>query len=204
MSSEGPDLLRENEERLRLALTGTNLGVYDLDLRTGRVVFSPEYATILGYDPAGFDINIDRWTEAIHPDDRDHVVGIAAVVPARRPAALLGRVPHAHSGRPVEVDPVGREDRLGAGSRRPDPAARSPPRHRRTQAGRNGPPREPPALRRARVERAAGRVPRAAGAGWHLHLRVRQRPVLRHDWPAPGSGAERTRRDRVAHRPRGP
>jgi PAS domain S-box-containing protein len=76
MSSDVPDPLRDNEERLRLALTGTNLGVYDLDVRTGRVIFTPEYATILGYDPAGFDITIDRWAEALHPDDRERVVSL--------------------------------------------------------------------------------------------------------------------------------
>jgi PAS domain S-box-containing protein len=63
--------LRENEERLRLALAGSNQGLFDLDLQTGEATITPEYATMLGYDPATFHANLARWNELIHPADRD-------------------------------------------------------------------------------------------------------------------------------------
>jgi len=66
---EDERLLQENEERLRLALSATNQGLYDVDLTTGKVLVSPEYATMLGYDPATFHETEDHWREMLHPDD---------------------------------------------------------------------------------------------------------------------------------------
>jgi PAS domain S-box-containing protein len=66
--------MRENEERLRLALAGSNQGLFDLDLQSGQASFTPEYATMLGYDPAGFRLEVGSWTALLHPDDRAHAL----------------------------------------------------------------------------------------------------------------------------------
>lgn len=66
--------LSVSEERLRLALQAANQGLYDLNLQTGAVVVSPEYATMLGYDPATFQESNAHWIERLHPDDRLHSV----------------------------------------------------------------------------------------------------------------------------------
>ncbi len=68
--------LRENEERLRLALTAANQGFYDLDLCSGKAKISHEYATILGYDPEEYDSSLDFWAKQIHPDDRDRTLAV--------------------------------------------------------------------------------------------------------------------------------
>jgi PAS domain S-box-containing protein len=68
--------LRDNEERLRLALTAANQGLYDLDLRTGETIVTPEYATMLGYDPAEFQETNPKWIERLHPDDIERVAGV--------------------------------------------------------------------------------------------------------------------------------
>jgi PAS domain S-box-containing protein len=65
--------LRESEERLRLALAAAKQGLYDLDLRTGETVVSPEYARMLGYEPGEFHETNAAWRERLHPDDRDAV-----------------------------------------------------------------------------------------------------------------------------------
>ncbi len=62
--------LRESEERLRLALAAASQGLYDLDLQTGQAQVSPEYATMLGFDPKTFTLTFTRWLEYLHPDDR--------------------------------------------------------------------------------------------------------------------------------------
>lgn len=62
--------LRESEERLRLALAGARQGLYDLDLSTGDAQVSPEYATMLGYDPATFHETRATLHERTHPDDQ--------------------------------------------------------------------------------------------------------------------------------------
>ncbi len=66
--------LRDSEERLRLALVAANQGLFDLNIESGEALVSPEYATMLGYDPAGFRETNVRWIERLHPDDHARVV----------------------------------------------------------------------------------------------------------------------------------
>ncbi len=64
--------LSDSEERQRLALAGANQGLYDLDMRSGRVRVSPEYAEMLGYPPKTFaDLDFTGWAALLHPDDRE-------------------------------------------------------------------------------------------------------------------------------------
>jgi PAS domain S-box-containing protein len=67
------EALRESEERLRLALMAANQGIYDLNIQTGEAQVSPEYATMLGYDPATFHETNAAWIERLHPDDHQRV-----------------------------------------------------------------------------------------------------------------------------------
>jgi PAS domain S-box-containing protein len=67
--------MRDSEERLRLALMAANQGLYDLNLQTGEAIVSPEYATMLGYDPAEFHETNAKWIERLHPDDLERVAG---------------------------------------------------------------------------------------------------------------------------------
>jgi PAS domain S-box-containing protein len=78
--------LQISEERLRLALTASNQGLYDLNIETEEVVVNPEYALMLGYDPATFHVNKSQWIESLHPDDRESVV-------ATYYACISGEVP---------------------------------------------------------------------------------------------------------------
>jgi PAS domain S-box-containing protein len=77
------------EERLQLALEVSQVGIYDLDVKTGETQVSPGYATILGEDPATFRATLSGWVERLHPDDRER--GVAALQ-----AALEGDVPVYH------------------------------------------------------------------------------------------------------------
>jgi PAS domain S-box-containing protein len=65
--------LLENEERLRLALTSANQGLYDLNIQTGNAIVSDEYATMLGYDPKTFKETNAKWLERLHPDDAEKI-----------------------------------------------------------------------------------------------------------------------------------
>ncbi len=78
--------LYESEERLRLALAAANQGLYDLNLQTGETVVSPDYATMLGYDPNTFEETNAKWLERLHPDDRSAVAStFKAYVTGTRP-----------------------------------------------------------------------------------------------------------------------
>ncbi len=63
--------LRVSEERLALAMEAGNQGFYDLNIQTGETVVNDTYATMLGYDPAGFVETNAAWRERLHPDDRE-------------------------------------------------------------------------------------------------------------------------------------
>ncbi len=65
--------LRENEERLRLALLAGKQGLYDLNLQTGDADVNQEYARMLGYDPDTFQETNAAWRNRLHPDDQELV-----------------------------------------------------------------------------------------------------------------------------------
>jgi len=65
------EALRGSKERLQRTLEAVNDGVWDLDLATGRAVFSPKYYTMLGYDPYEFRQHYDSWRDLVHPEDRE-------------------------------------------------------------------------------------------------------------------------------------
>ena len=78
--------LQISEERLRLALTAANQGLYDLNIKTEEVTINPEYALMLGYDPATFHVTKSKWIESLHPDDRESVLAVYY-------ACITGEVP---------------------------------------------------------------------------------------------------------------
>jgi len=63
------EALRINEERLDLAMSVTNDGMFDWDLTTNNVYFSPRYYTMAGYEPNEFPGTFDEWAKRVHPED---------------------------------------------------------------------------------------------------------------------------------------
>ena len=67
-------ILSESEERLRLALGAANQAWFDINVQTGAISVSPEYAKILGYEPDEFTSSLQVWETSIHPEDRSRVM----------------------------------------------------------------------------------------------------------------------------------
>ena len=63
------EALRESEERYALAAQGTNDGIWDWNLKTGKIYFSPRWKSILGYADDALPNTLDMWFDCIHPDD---------------------------------------------------------------------------------------------------------------------------------------
>jgi PAS domain S-box-containing protein len=63
--------LRESEERLTLAFAGAQEGVWDWNLETGAVVYSPRWKQMLGYaeDDSEIEPHVSAWERLLHPDD---------------------------------------------------------------------------------------------------------------------------------------
>jgi diguanylate cyclase (GGDEF)-like protein/PAS domain S-box-containing protein len=67
-------ILKSSENRLRIALAVTKQAWFDLNVQTGEVLTSPEYAKLLGYDPTDFHSDFQGWQDSLHPDDHDAVM----------------------------------------------------------------------------------------------------------------------------------
>lgn len=60
--------IEENEERLGHAVESGRLGTYELDIKTGKIIYSPRFAGIFGLD-ASREISNEDLKNAIHPED---------------------------------------------------------------------------------------------------------------------------------------
>lgn len=61
-------ILRENEERLRLVVEASELGTWDMDISSGSVITSKQHSRILGYDE-GLDWDREKFYAVVHPED---------------------------------------------------------------------------------------------------------------------------------------
>lgn len=59
----------EAEARLRLAVEAARVGLWDWDLRTQEVRYSPEWKAQLGYVPHELPDRFEEWERRVHPDD---------------------------------------------------------------------------------------------------------------------------------------
>jgi PAS domain S-box-containing protein len=66
-------LLHEAEDRFSRALQGSNDGIWDWDVTSGRVFYSPHFLELTGYLQKEFEPLIDSWAVLIHHEDIDRV-----------------------------------------------------------------------------------------------------------------------------------
>jgi diguanylate cyclase (GGDEF)-like protein/PAS domain S-box-containing protein len=65
--------LEASEERYALAARGANDGLWDWDLRTDQVYFSPRWKAMLGYADSEVGPTSDEWLRRVHAADLDRV-----------------------------------------------------------------------------------------------------------------------------------
>jgi PAS domain S-box-containing protein len=61
--------LKVSDERLRLALDSTQIGIFEWNVSSGHVYYSTGMWSLLGYEPARMPATVDAWQSLIHPDD---------------------------------------------------------------------------------------------------------------------------------------
>lgn len=64
---------RKSEERFEFAMRGANDGLWDWNLVTDEVYFSPRYATMLGCFCEDLEPSIETFRDSVHPDDLEAV-----------------------------------------------------------------------------------------------------------------------------------
>lgn len=61
--------LAKSEERFALAMKGSNDGLWDWDLKSGEIYYSPRWKSMLGYREDELMHNLDSFETRTHPDD---------------------------------------------------------------------------------------------------------------------------------------
>ncbi len=87
--------LAATERRLELALAASRMGVWEWDLATNQVVWSPECLTIVGV--SDFDGSLDGFLRCVHPDDVSPLMAAAE-------AAAAGHAELRHEFRIIHPD----------------------------------------------------------------------------------------------------
>jgi PAS domain S-box-containing protein len=63
--------LRQQEERLRLALAAAQMASWDWHVQSGDVVWNDAHYRMLGYEPGEVQPSYQAWADRVHPDDRE-------------------------------------------------------------------------------------------------------------------------------------
>lgn len=71
---QAEEALRQSEERLEMALDAAREGIWDLDVVSGNIYFSPQWGELLGYNQEGIPMHIEQWKALIHPADKKRVL----------------------------------------------------------------------------------------------------------------------------------
>lgn len=66
--------LKEVKERLELAVTGANIGIWDWKSEKKIIHFNKNWIEMLGYEVSKFNNNINSWLDLVHPDDKTAVL----------------------------------------------------------------------------------------------------------------------------------
>lgn len=81
--------LRRSEERWAFAAEGSGDGMWDWDVSTGDVIFSPRWKEMLGYAEPEIGRTLEEWTSRVHPDDLPSAIAAAQAHLRRHTASYL-------------------------------------------------------------------------------------------------------------------
>ena len=82
--------LQQRQERLEFVMEWTNDGIWDWDLETNEVYFSPRWKSILGYQDHELSSQFDEWRSRLHPEDAERAMEtVHAYLEGRTPTYWL-------------------------------------------------------------------------------------------------------------------
>lgn len=64
------EALQLSQERFALAVEGASEGIWDWDIKTGLIYFSPRWKSMLGYGDREIANRFEEWSYRLHPEDR--------------------------------------------------------------------------------------------------------------------------------------
>lgn len=103
--------LRAKDERYELAVSGTNDGIWDWNLNTNEVYFSPAWMRIIGYENNPLPAIINTWFDRIHDDDKEkNLQDIHQYLQSEKPFySNIHRLQH-RNGKYIWVQAKGKQD----------------------------------------------------------------------------------------------
>lgn len=113
--TKAEEALRESEERFTYALKAAREGIWDWDLETNHVYYSPRYKEMLGYSEDEIESHASAWVRLVHPDDRERALQVVdAVIHGEREYEMEFRMLH-KDGHYLDILSRGYPIRRGAG-----------------------------------------------------------------------------------------
>lgn len=88
---------QESAERLKTALNAAQMGMWDWDMVTGQITWSPEHEQLFGFAYGSFDGRYETFDACLYPEDRE---GLNQAIER----ALKKRIPYQHEYRIVWAD----------------------------------------------------------------------------------------------------
>jgi PAS domain S-box-containing protein len=87
--------LDEAEERYEAAVRGSSVGLWDWNVRTDELYWSPRFLEIVGLDAADYKPTFAEFSDRLHPDDKDRVLlAVSAHLSDRVPYDIEYRLRH--------------------------------------------------------------------------------------------------------------
>ena len=98
------DALRASEERWHLVVRGSNDGIWDWNVQTGDIFFSPRWKAMRGFDDHEIKNDVDEWRSRIHLDDLGRVLQSLDAYFAKQRSGVLRRISGSTEKRVLHVD----------------------------------------------------------------------------------------------------
>lgn len=96
--------LLQSEERFELAMRGANDGVFDWNVTTGEIYFSPRWKSMLGYADNELPNTLETWSQLIAPEQSDDVMTLLDAYRAGQRANFEIEFQMLHKdGHPVDI-----------------------------------------------------------------------------------------------------
>lgn len=65
--------LQESKERFELAVRGAGVGIWDWNIQTGKVYFSPRWKALFGFDEHEIGDSFQDWEKLLHPEESQRI-----------------------------------------------------------------------------------------------------------------------------------
>ena len=62
----------DESKRLQLIISGTELGTWEWNILSNKVIFNENYFSMLGFERSDFEQNLNTWNTLLHEDDREN------------------------------------------------------------------------------------------------------------------------------------